>query len=430
MIRLLLTLCFASLPLSLVRAQVVEEFVVASGPPRFAEQPLVAGNVVAWQRYGPERSPDMIQLKDISRLDGGVLDVAPFPAFRVGLVLSADYVFWGYGGVVGRRLEDLRLGSSSDVRVGEVGFAVAATSSHVFVQDWRYVGGRVYEGRFLARRLPILGRSDEAPQEVTEFRQAPLIGRSVAASERYFVWQDRNPDAPEDTWKIHARRIDRLFDSGEDRTVDTRILQQPVGEGVYLYVHDSRLIFEGASTTGETRSIYLLDLDTQQTPTLLRSGEDPNVRLTWPSISGEYAIWAEDPGFFDYAVWGIRLQDGRPVGDRFRISGPKSGGSWPMIDRNIVVWNGAAFVGGDFLNYAVVAAELDLPGAEDVGDVDQNGRINIGDAIAIINYLFLGGWQPRLRLADADLNRAIGLSDAVAILEYLFRGGQRPGLPR
>ena len=92
------------------------------------------------------------------------------------------------------------------------------------------------------------------------------------------------------------------------------------------------------------------------------------------------------------------------------------------MDRNIVVWNGSTtFDGGNATHMAIMAAELPTEtGGE--GDVDQNGKINLTDAIVILNYLFLGGWQPRRRLADVDHGGSIGISDAFVILRHLFAG--------
>ena len=57
-----------------------------------------------------------------------------------------------------------------------------------------------------------------------------------------------------------------------------------------------------------------------------------------------------------------------------------------------------------------MAAEPDLSGAEEVGDPGGNGRIDLTDAVAILQYLFTGGWRPRLRLADADVTRRVELT--------------------
>ena len=99
-----------------------------------------------------------------------------------------------------------------------------------------------------------------------------------------------------------------------------------------------------------------------------------------------------------------------------------------MIDENVTVWNGSVeFRDGTPSHSAIVAAELLLPDALDVGDVDRDGRKNVIDALAILRFLFSDGKQPRLRLADTDLNGRIEVRDAIGILDYLFNHGPHPG---
>ncbi|MBI4600901.1 MAG: hypothetical protein HY721_02975 [Planctomycetes bacterium] len=64
------------------------------------------------------------------------------------------------------------------------------------------------------------------------------------------------------------------------------------------------------------------------------------------------------------------------------------------------------------------------------GDVDQNGQLQLTDAIALLSFLFLGGGEPRcLEAADADDNGLLQLTDAIRILAYLFLGMAPPAAP-
>ena len=55
------------------------------------------------------------------------------------------------------------------------------------------------------------------------------------------------------------------------------------------------------------------------------------------------------------------------------------------------------------------------------GDVDQNGRIDISDAVSILRGLFSGAEPPPCaRAADTDDNGALGVTDAVVLLRHLF----------
>lgn len=62
------------------------------------------------------------------------------------------------------------------------------------------------------------------------------------------------------------------------------------------------------------------------------------------------------------------------------------------------------------------------------GDTNQDGKLDVGDAIATLGYLFIGTGEPGcLDAADADDSGVIELSDAVYSVSHLFLGG--PALP-
>ena len=64
------------------------------------------------------------------------------------------------------------------------------------------------------------------------------------------------------------------------------------------------------------------------------------------------------------------------------------------------------------------------------GDGNNDGKVDLGDAIYELNYLFKGGETPRcLDAADVDDNGKVELTDAVRILSYLFQGGKVPEAP-
>jgi len=95
----------------------------------------------------------------------------------------------------------------------------------------------------------------------------------------------------------------------------------------------------------------------------------------------------------------------------------------------------------------VVAADLDeLPQREDVtvhllasvppggllrrGDPDGSGAADIGDAIAILGYLFLGATPPAcFDAADVNDDAAVSIADPISLLGYLFQAGSEPPAP-
>jgi hypothetical protein len=64
------------------------------------------------------------------------------------------------------------------------------------------------------------------------------------------------------------------------------------------------------------------------------------------------------------------------------------------------------------------------------GDADANGEVNIGDAIATLEYLFGGADEPDcMKAADTDDNGEVNIGDAIYALSYLFGDGPDPEPP-
>ena len=85
------------------------------------------------------------------------------------------------------------------------------------------------------------------------------------------------------------------------------------------------------------------------------------------------------------------------------------------------------------LLHSIKSVELDdlISGADFFrGDADDDGKVNLTDAIAILGYLFRGGDTPGcLDAADLDNDGAVKLNDGVRVLNYLFRGDAPPAFP-
>lgn len=64
------------------------------------------------------------------------------------------------------------------------------------------------------------------------------------------------------------------------------------------------------------------------------------------------------------------------------------------------------------------------------GDADDNGQLQLTDAVRILGFLFLGGAAPTcMDAGDADDNGQLQLTDAVRVLGFLFLGGPPPSAP-
>jgi len=64
------------------------------------------------------------------------------------------------------------------------------------------------------------------------------------------------------------------------------------------------------------------------------------------------------------------------------------------------------------------------------GDANADGSINITDGVFVLNFLFIGGPEPRCTdAADSDDNGMLNITDGVAILNWLFLSGRTPPPP-
>lgn len=72
-------------------------------------------------------------------------------------------------------------------------------------------------------------------------------------------------------------------------------------------------------------------------------------------------------------------------------------------------------------------SEMGCTCCKTAGDANHDGRINSGDAVFIISYIFRNGPPPPcIAEADANGDGRINSGDAVYIISYIFRGGPPP----
>jgi hypothetical protein len=437
-------------------AQVVEEF---RAPPfgSLGWVSVISGNTIVTKigdvLYAGDISRvasevgEVLHTRDVGRHVDGSVRIVRQPFETGGLLLTRTHLIWrlplaaGWPrpGVFARRYEGLDFPGETTTEVSDetrLGFPVAATESHIFLRfypdDEHPLAGH-YVARDVGSLRPLGEPSPEPLRPVTPFTRIPIYGHTTDASSRYFVWQDKEPYSPErgfTNWTVYVRRTERLFDpAGEDFALDPGLGDSGFyGAGVFVDIHESLLAFVGRLASGY--GIYLLDLETRgdPVPVVTAEGEEEGVPIYEdPSVSDHYVTWVEarESGVH---LFGRSLSEGRLVSPPFRI-GPELGqGGFAKVDRNVVIWTGLALYEPlDIVTRVVNVAELELPGADDVGDVDFDGAVTLTDALVIFNYLFLSGWRPRLRVADADGNRRLETDDAIAILNHLFLQGPRPG---
>lgn len=74
--------------------------------------------------------------------------------------------------------------------------------------------------------------------------------------------------------------------------------------------------------------------------------------------------------------------------------------------------------------------QIDAPDSRFVrGDVEQNGHLELGDAISILSHMFLGLRLSCHDTADLDDNGEIHLSDVIYLLSHLYLGSPPPQAP-
>lgn len=100
-----------------------------------------------------------------------------------------------------------------------------------------------------------------------------------------------------------------------------------------------------------------------------------------------------------------------------------------------LVLAGAAFVPG--LVTAQTSPDNALSSHFQRGDTNDDGSINIADAVTILGVLFPSGCTPGVDCplfscddaADVNNDEAVNIADAVALLSFLFSGGVAPAIP-
>lgn len=64
------------------------------------------------------------------------------------------------------------------------------------------------------------------------------------------------------------------------------------------------------------------------------------------------------------------------------------------------------------------------------GDANDDGAIDIGDAISVLNYIFASAEAPKcLKAADTNDDGAIDIGDPISLLNYIFASGESPKPP-
>jgi M6 family metalloprotease-like protein len=73
-------------------------------------------------------------------------------------------------------------------------------------------------------------------------------------------------------------------------------------------------------------------------------------------------------------------------------------------------------------------AFVHLPAAFQLGDTNGDDKVDVGDVVYLVNYLYRGGTAPDpVEAGDANCDANVDVGDVVTLVNYLYRGGDPPG---
>jgi hypothetical protein len=81
----------------------------------------------------------------------------------------------------------------------------------------------------------------------------------------------------------------------------------------------------------------------------------------------------------------------------------------------------------DGINAATDCFIVTVCNCEIAGDIDVSYDVNIGDAVALVAYIFKGAVSPaNMNWADVNADCAVNVADAVYLINFIFKGGPEP----
>ncbi|MCA8959839.1 MAG: dockerin type I repeat-containing protein [Planctomycetes bacterium] len=154
-----------------------------------------------------------------------------------------------------------------------------------------------------------------------------------------------------------------------------------------------------------------------------QAGDDSTDRL----VPTGTAFALDVPGEGAVEVWLDDGSGGATTPYATGIAYAPLGGSGRVI---AVSWEFGGY-GGD--RVALAARYLDFFGLRPVpfirGDFTADGAVDIGDAVALLGYLFLGSSTACAKAGDIGDDGLVNIGDAIALLDFLFAGGPAPAPP-
>nr|MBN2278055.1 hypothetical protein [candidate division Zixibacteria bacterium] len=146
---------------------------------------------------------------------------------------------------------------------------------------------------------------------------------------------------------------------------------------------------------------------------------DTTIELSWPGQSG--------------LTCRIYRRSASSGGSLFRIDDPSGSTTNPGTADSVFIDTDIDYDGSYAyliipLNNGIMGRPAGLITVRKIcGDIDSNGRLNLLDAVYLINYLYKGGPEPvNPDVVDMDGRARINILDSVYLINYLYRGGPEP----
>ncbi len=211
----------------------------------------------------------------------------------------------------------------------------------------------------------------------------------------------------------------RLYDaSGGGKWKELDVLSLDVPTDDFPAPSDVVIAADGitayVSVFGGSDEVFVVDLETYQLldPIALGSGDSAQHGLAL-TADGRYLAVLE---FFGDRVDIVDLSRGEVV------ASPATG----ALPTAIASHGGRLWITGqNGLDITVLA----LPGSYRRGDTNGDGALDIGDAITLLEHLFLDGALACADRGDVDDDGTLGVADAIVLLGYLFQEDAPPAYP-